>query len=220
MKANLINSDKQFLDDDLEILQFFLDYPKRSRAVDIIIRLELARKKALLKLKIYKKLIKFRLLKTINSSIFSWYCMFKRYLSTSFPWMVSSLFSTRDLTFLVYHFLVLYQAIFLLKMILDWFPIKNWDSSSPFKRFLRKITIGWTKRFEKYFPSFLAWIIVINIAPILLSMTENFYIARDFASFPISYGFDQLMQYLIWSVSLNYKPDPVMDPILWWASQS
>jgi hypothetical protein len=88
-------------------------------------------------------------------------------------------------------------------MILDWFPIKNWDRASPLKRFLRRVTIDWTKQFEKYFPSFFAWIIVINIIPILLAVIESFYVANDLACFPISYKIDDLLEFIIESKSLT-----------------
>jgi len=118
---------------------------------------------------------------------------------------MGSLFSVKNVAFFIYHFLVLYQAIFLLKMILDWFPVKNWDTASPFKRFLRRVTIDWTKQFEQYLPSFFAWIIVINIAPILLSITESFYVANDFAAFRISYQLDELLEYVLELNSLTFN---------------
>jgi hypothetical protein len=81
-------------------------------------------------------------------------------------------------------------------MILDWFPVKNWDRSSPLKRFLRRVTIDWTKQFEKYFPSIFAWLIVINIIPIILSLIETSFVLRDLRSFPTSYNFDELITFV------------------------
>jgi hypothetical protein len=195
MESNLLLSDEQILNKYFRLIQLISNRKNRLRSTKTLAKLKLLRRKLLLGL--YKKLIKFRLLENINSYIISSYCLLKRYFFIFFPWITGSFFSIRNLAFFIYHFLVLYQAIFLLKMILDWFPIKNWDTASPFKRFLRRVTIDWTKQFEEYLPSFFAWIIVINIAPILLSITESFYIANDFARFPISYQLDELMEYVL-----------------------
>ena len=93
-------------------------------------------------------------------------------------------------------------------MILDWFPIKNWDRASPLKRFLRRVTIGWTRQFEKYFPSIFAWLIVINIIPTFLYLIERFYITNDFSCFPTSYNFDDMLEFLIES-NLNSTPKKI-----------
>ena len=90
-------------------------------------------------------------------------------------------------------------------MILDWFPVKNWDRASPLKRFLRRVTIDWTKQFEKYFPSIFAWLIVINIIPIFLSLIETFYVSNDFNTFPTSYNFEELLEFVLESNLLTLK---------------
>ena len=90
-------------------------------------------------------------------------------------------------------------------MILDWFPVKNWDRASPLKRFLRRMTIDWTRQFEKYFPSIVAWLIVINIVPIFLSLIETFFVANDFKHFPISYNFDEVLEFMTESNLQTFK---------------
>nr|YP_009550660.1 hypothetical protein Ycf19 [Eustigmatophyceae sp. Chic 10/23 P-6w]QAA11591.1 hypothetical protein Ycf19 [Eustigmatophyceae sp. Chic 10/23 P-6w] len=195
MESNLLFSDEQAFSKHVRLIRLLSNNKNRLKSTKTITRLKLMQKKLLLT--IYKKLLKLSLISNINSNFIALYCLLKRYFFVSFPWIIGSFLSIRNLAFFIYHFLVLYQAIFLLKMILDWFPIKNWDTASPFKRFLRRVTIDWTKQFEQYLPSFFAWIIVINIAPILLSITEGFYIANDFARFPVSYQFDELMEYVL-----------------------
>jgi len=203
MTSNSLLYNEPILNRYFQLIHLISNYQNRFTSTKTVTKLKLIHKKILFKF--YKKLLKLKIFATLNSYLVTSYCLLKRYFLTSLPWIMGSLFSVKNVAFFIYHFLVLYQAIFLLKMILDWFPVKNWDTASPFKRFLRRVTIDWTKQFEQYLPSFFAWIIVINIAPILLSITESFYVANDFAAFPISYQLDELLEYVLELNSLTFN---------------
>jgi len=139
--------------------------------------------KRLLKLT-FKVLIKLR-----SRFIFSFF-QFKKVLQKVYPIIFSFLpilLKIPNLIIFLYYFLTVYHAIFLLKMMTDFFPIQNWENSSPFKQFLRNITIDWTGEFDKYMSSFLSWIIVVNIIPILTSPLETVYRMHDLKTFLIKY---------------------------------
>ena len=196
MKSKIVFSDNYILTKYLRLIRLLILH-KHDTLVSLKtnIRVKLVTKKYLTRL--YKKLLRFNnFSKFLHSQIILSYCLLKRYYLTSLPWIFGVFFNTRNLAFFLYHFLVLYKAIFLLKMILDWFPVKNWDRASPLKRFLRRMTIDWTRQFEKYFPSIVAWLIVINIVPIFLSLIETFFVANDFKHFPISYNFDEVLEFM------------------------
>lgn len=197
MESKLIFSDRYVLNNYLRLIRLLLKSNKNKLlSIKTTINIKLANKKSTFRF--YKRLIK---VKFFNNLIISYlvrlYCLLKRYLINFIPWILTFAFNLKNLSFFIYHFLVLYRAIFLLKMILDWFPVKNWDRASPLKRFLRRVTIDWTRQFEKYFPSIFAWLIVINIIPIFLSLIESFYITHDFIEFPTTYNFDELLEFLI-----------------------
>ena len=80
---------------------------------------------------------------------------------------------------------------------MDFFPIENWEDSSPLKQFLRKLTIDWTSEFEQYIPSVFAWLIVINIIPILTSGLEIFYRIHKPTIFPVKYSLNKLIKFLV-----------------------
>lgn len=194
MDSNLPFSDERTLNNYFRLIDLISIKQNKISSFRTVARLKLVNRKLLFR--IYKKLAKYKILINIKAQLLVSYCFLKRYFLLYLPWIFKSMFSIRNIAFFLYHFLVLYQAIFLLKMILDWFPIKNWDRASPFKRFLRRVTIDWTRQFEKYVPSFFAWIIVINIIPIFLSIIESFYLVNDLAHFPISYPLDELLEFI------------------------
>ena len=197
MESKLIFSDRYTLNNYLRLVRLLLKKnTNKFSSIKTTINIKLTNRKYIFRL--YKKLLKVKIVNNlINSYLIRLYCLSKRYLINFIPWILTFAFNLKNISFFIYHFLVLYRAIFLLKMILDWFPVKNWDRASPIKRFLRRVTIDWTRQFEKYFPSIFAWLIVINIIPIFLSLIETFYITHDFLEFPTTYNFDELLEFLI-----------------------
>ena len=198
-------SDKYILNRYLRLLNLLISHNRKvflSIKTTLRSKLVLTNKKTLLRFS--KKLFKPNTISNIiNSYLVLSYCLLKRYFFEYSPW--SSIFNLRTAFFFIYHFLTLYRGIFTIKMIFDWFPIKNWDRASPLKRFVRRVTLGWTKQFENVFPSMVAWVIVINIIPIALSLIETFYITNDFASFPMSYQFEELLEFVVESNLLPSK---------------
>ena len=205
METNLILSKKYIINDYFTFIRmFFLLNRKTISSIKTSIKLKLVKRKFLLKL--YKKLLRFTTLSNIlHSYILLSYFIIKKWIFTYLPTTLTGFFNSGSLLFFSYHFLLLYRAIFLIKMILDWFPIKNWDRSSPIKRFLRRVTINWAKQFEKYFPSIFAWLIVINIIPIILSLLETSFVIRDLKNFPTSYNFEELIAFVNESSLLTLK---------------
>jgi len=203
MDSSVPFSNENVLNNYFRLIDLLANKRNRLSSSRTLVRLKLLNKKFLLRF--YKKLIKYKFLSSLKSHIIFSYCLLKKYFINYLPWIFTSLFSIRNIAFFIYHFLVLYQAIFLLKMILDWFTVKNWDRASPFKRFLRRATIDWTRQFEDYVPSFLAWIIVINIIPILLSIIESFYIVHDLACFPASYKLDEVLEFILESNTYTFN---------------
>lgn len=197
MKSQLLFSNKEVLKNYIQLIRLILlDQQELVISTKITVRMLLISKRLLLNT--YKKLLKIKTIsRFLNANLISTYCLLKRYFFTISPWIICNYLNLRSLAFFTYHFLVLYRAIFVMKMVMDWFPIKNWDRASPFKRFLRRVTIGWTRQFENYLPSILAWIIVINIVPMLLSLIEVFYLTSDLKHFPTSYKFDEILEFVI-----------------------
>lgn len=201
MESNLVFSNKYILNSYFRLIHLLIcDNKKTASSITTSIRLKLINKKGLLRF--YKKLLRLVNISSIlNSYIIFSYCLLKRYLFTHIGWD----FSIRNLAFFMYHFLAFYRAIFTMKMLFDWFPVKNWDRASPLKRFLRRATISWTRQFEDYMPSIFAWIIVINIIPIILSLIETFYLATDIKYFPLTYSFEEIVEYVLESKLRTFK---------------
>lgn len=205
MQSRIILSNKHLLRNYLRLLYLtFSNEPRTKTSIQTAVQLKLTGKKALYRF--YKKLIRLQYFRSVlNSYIVFSYCLLKKYLLTSFSYILNLGLNIPNISFFAYHFLLLYRAIFLVKMILDWFPVKNWDRASPLKRFLRQVTINWTKQFEKYFPSIFAWLIVINIIPIFLSLLETFYIAKDFTNFSTNYNFEEVIEFIMESNLLTFR---------------
>lgn len=203
MESQLILSDKYLLNNYLRLIYLTLaNKNKIKSSVQTAVKLRLINKKSLLRL--YKKIIRLHSLSNLlNSYIVFSYCLLKKYIFVNLSWILDIGFILPGLAFFVYHFLAFYKAIFMMKMVIEWFPIKNWDSASPFKRFIRRSTTGWTKPFEKYFPSIIAWIIVINIVPILASFFQKFYITNDLANFARGYNFEEVVE-LVMESNTNF----------------
>ena len=197
MQSKIILSKKYILSNYLRLLYLNISNKNKIKpSIRTAIQIRLTNKRSILRF--YKKIIRLDFFdKVLNSYIVFSYCLLKKYLFTHFSSVLKISLSLPNFAFFLYHFLSLYRAIFLIKMILDWFPIRNWDRASPLKRFLRRSTIDWTKQFEKYFPSIFAWLIVINIIPIFLSLLETFYIANDFTNFPTNYNFEEVVEFVL-----------------------
>lgn len=197
MQSRLMFSKKYILNNYLRLLYLtFSNKNKIKPSIQTAIKLKLTNKKSLLRL--YKKIIRLDSFNNfLNSYIIFSYCLLKKYIFNNLLLIFNTGFNLPNIAFFTYHFLSLYRAVFLVKMLLDWFPVRNWDRASPLKRFLRRSTIGWTKQFEKYFPSLFAWIIVINIIPIFMSLLETFYVTNDFKNFPTKYNFEEIVEFII-----------------------
>lgn len=197
MESQIVLSKKYILNNYLRLL--YLNLSNRNKikpSIRTAIQIRLTNKRSLLRF--YKKIIRLDFFdRILNSYIVFSYCLLKKYIFTNLSWVLNIGLNLPNMAFFTYHFLSLYRAIFLIKMILDWFPIRNWDRASPLKRFLRRSTIDWTKQFEKYFPSIFAWLIVINIIPIFLSLLEGFYISNDFTNFPTNYNFEEVVEFVL-----------------------
>lgn len=205
MTSKLFLSDNYLVNNYFRLLYLLLSNNKKTlSSVKTSLKLKLNNKKSLLRF--YKKFLRFGAFSnTLTSYIVFSYCLLKKYLFTYFPWILSAGFNTRYLLFFVYHFLTLYRTVFVLKMLFDWFPIKNWERSSPLKRFLRRSTIGWTRPFENYLPSIFAWLLVINLIPMSLYFIEGFYTTYDLANFPTSYKFTEMTELVLESNLFTLK---------------
>lgn len=197
MQSKIILSKKYILNNYLRLLYLNLSNKDKIKpSIRTTIQLRLTNKRSLLRF--YKKIIRLDFFdRILNSYIVFSYCLLKKYIFTNLSWVLNMGINLPNIAFFTYHFLSLYRSIFLIKMILDWFPIRNWDRASPLKRFLRRSTIDWTKQFEKYFPSIFAWLIVINIIPIFLSLLETFYTANDFTNFPTNHNFEEVVEFVL-----------------------
>jgi hypothetical protein len=82
-------------------------------------------------------------------------------------------------------------------MLIDWFPIRNWERASPLKRFLRRSTNRWTRPLEDYMPSILAWILIMDCLPKVFNFLKLFYITNDLTNFPTSYNFEEIVEFVL-----------------------
>ena len=194
MKRKLPFSDEISLEKYLRLIELFSDTSNRILFTRTLIRSKLANRKILRR--VCTRLLRFDFLISLKSYILATYTLLKKYYLLSSNSFLG-LLSIRNLAFLVYHFINLYNAIFLLKMILEWFPVKNWDGAQPLIRFIRKVTNWWTKKFEKFIPSAFAWIIVINIVPLLLLFLGHYYKVYDLKSFPTTSNSEEFIKLML-----------------------
>jgi hypothetical protein len=196
MQANLILSKNYIINDYFRFINFlFIENKKILFSLRTSIKLKLVKKKLIFRF--YKKLLRLNVINNIlHSHILLSYFALKQFLLNVFSETTNTFLTINGIMLFSYHFLLLYKAIFLLRMMLDWFPIKNWERSSPLKRFLMRCTTTWTKPFENYFPPIFAWIIVINILPMFISLIETSFVLRDLRNFPVSYSFEELITFV------------------------
>nr|YP_009131324.1 putative protein Ycf19 [Trachydiscus minutus]AIB04130.1 putative protein Ycf19 [Trachydiscus minutus] len=197
MESKLIFSDRYLLNDHLRLIYLTLsDKNKIRSSIQTAVQLKFANKKSLVRF--YKALIRLNFINNLlNYNILFSYCLLKKYILTNLPWVLNISFSLPNLAFFLYHSLYLVKAIFSLKMLIDWFPIKNWERASPLKRFLRRATRSWTRPLEDYMPSILAWILILDNISKLFSFLKIFYITNDLANFPTSYNFEEIVEFVL-----------------------
>lgn len=193
-------SDEVILERYLQLVKLLANAQSRLLATKTYLhtKLVIGRRALLRKL---VRLLKSKFLLSIQSYILSFNCFLRETLWTYIT-TVTSVVNERASAYYLYHFLALFQAIFLLKMILEWFPIKNWDRAQPLIRFLRRVTDWWTRKLDEYVPSSVAWIIVINIIPLLLLFLGEYYKWYDLSDFPVSYTTDDYFKFMLLTQSL------------------
>lgn len=188
-------SNEAILSKYLQLVKLLADAQKRALATKAYLNIKLVTGRRALIRKLIK-LLKSKFLLSIQSYILSFNCFLRETISSYLTSFVN-VFNERGLAYFVYHFIALFQAIFLLKMILEWFPVKNWDRAQPLIRFLRRVTDWWTRKFDEYVPSAVAWIIVINIIPLLLLFLGEYYKWYDLSDFPVSYTADDYFKFML-----------------------
>nr|YP_009550938.1 hypothetical protein Ycf19 [Eustigmatophyceae sp. Ndem 8/9T-3m6.8]QAA11871.1 hypothetical protein Ycf19 [Eustigmatophyceae sp. Ndem 8/9T-3m6.8] len=205
MEEKIIFSDQAIKNNYYRLLRLLI-YSNKNKfsSIKTAVRLKLVNKKFLSRL--YKKLLTFHGIRNfLHSYVVYSYCLLKKYLYIHFPWILNIGFTPGVLLFFSYHFLSLYNAIFTIKMMMDWLPVMNWERTTPLKRFIRRVTLSWARQFEKYFHPILAWVMVLHAAPIILSIIKGFYRSYEFTNFPTVYPFEQTLEFVLES---NLLPRP------------